>query len=52
MKYIILIGAKTFFRHGGNTRDKFLATRFDQNEYHIAKDIAAKYKNAKVIEVG
>jgi len=51
--YIIRISNKTYYRYGGNIRDKQFATRFPENELHIAQNVIKQfnYKNAKIEEV-
>lgn len=52
-QYIIRISNKTYYRYGGNIRDKQFATKFPENELHIAQNVIKQfnYKNAKIEEV-
>lgn len=48
--YIIRIGNNTFYRYGGNTRNKTMATVFYENELNVAEKVIQQYKNAKIEE--
>lgn len=52
-QYIIRISNKTYYRYGGNIRDKQFATRFSENELQNVQNVIKQfnYQNAKIEEV-
>jgi hypothetical protein len=50
-RYIIKIGNNTYYRYGGNTRDKNKATIYFDNEIYIAKNVMQQFKNVSLLEV-
>lgn len=50
--YVIRIGAKTFYRYGGNTRDVRKALIFSENEIEVARNIVKNLgSKARIIQI-